>query len=65
MSIQKSIWTSLKLDVGELNIDKLKTVPADLSKLNSAVHNDVRTTEYNKVATKFNEIVSSRFFKKI
>ena len=34
---EKANLASLKLDVNELNIDKLKTVPDDLSKLGNVV----------------------------
>ena len=39
----------------------MKKVPADLSKLNSAVDNVVKKTEYNKLVTKVNTIESSGF----
>ena len=37
----KTDWSILKLDLGKLDIGKLKTVPSNLSKLNEIVDNDV------------------------
>ena len=40
-----------------MNVDKLKTVPADLSKLSNIVDNDVViTTVHNKLVINFNAI---------
>ena len=40
---------SLKSEVDKIDVDKLKTVPVDLSKLNNLVNNDlVKKTVYNK-----------------
>ena len=40
-----------------MNVDKLKTVPADLSKLSNIVDNDVViTTAHNKLVINFNAI---------
>ena len=40
----------MKSKVGELDVDKLLTVPVDLSKLNDAVKNDVaKKTAYDKL----------------
>ena len=36
-SAKKTHWTSLKSDVDELDIDKLKDIPSDLSNLKSKV----------------------------
>ena len=45
------------LDGDELDIDKLKTVPVDLSKLSNVVKNNVvKTTAYNKLVKKVNAI---------
>ena len=47
--------TGLKPKVDNLDIDKIKTVPADLSKLSNVVVNDVvKKTVYDKLVTKFN-----------
>ena len=46
-----------KTEVDKLDIDKLVPVPADLSKLSSAVNNEVvKKTEYDKLVTKVNNI---------
>ena len=37
----KSNFASLKTDVDKIDVDKLKTVPVDLSKLSNVVKNDV------------------------
>ena len=48
----KTDLTSLKTKVNNLNVDKLKTASADLSKLSNVVENDVvKKTVYNKVVT--------------
>ena len=53
---------SLKLDVDELDIDKLKTVPVDLSKLSNVVDNDVvKKTVFDKLVAKVNAIFTNRF----
>ena len=53
------------MDFDELDIDKLKTVPIDLSKLNNEVDNDVvKQTEYNKLLTKINTINTFGFILK-
>ena len=44
---QKYIWLALKL-----NVDKLKTFPADLIRLCNVVYNNVvKKTEYGKLVT--------------
>ena len=54
--------SSLKTEVDKLNIDKLATVPVDLSKLSNAVENDVvKKVDYNKLVTKVNDIDTSDF----
>ena len=53
---QKSDLGSLKAEVDKIDIDKLKTVHPDLSKLSNVVDNDVvRKTLYDKLVTKVNE----------
>ena len=48
---------NLKTEVDKLDIDKLATVPVDLSKLSNVVKNDVvKKTDYNKLVTKVNNI---------
>ena len=45
----KSDLASLKAEVDKIDVEKLKTVPVDLSKLSNAVNNDVvKKTVYNK-----------------
>ena len=45
-----------------MDIDKLKPVPADLSKLSNVAKNDVvRKTVYNKLVAKVNNIDTSDF----
>ena len=55
-SAAKSDLDSLKAEVDKIDIDKLKIVPPDLSKLSNAVDHDVvRKTLYDKLVTKVNE----------
>ena len=56
---------NLKTEVDKLDIDKLVSVPADLSKLSNVVNNDVvKKTEYDNLANKVNNIDTSRFILK-
>ena len=58
----KSDLASLKAQVDEIDVDKLNTVPVDLSKLNNVVNNDViKKTLYNKLVTKVNAIDTGVF----
>ena len=52
---------SLKVEVDKIDDDKLKTVPADLSKLSNVVNNDVVKKLYNKLVGKVNNIDTSEF----
>ena len=53
----KTNLANLKTKVDKLDIDKLKPVPTDLSKLSDAVKNDVaKKTEYDKLVTKVDNI---------
>ena len=62
---KKADLASLKLNVHELDIDKLKTVPVDLYKPSNVVDNDVvKKIVYDKLVTKINAIDTSGFFKK-
>ena len=46
-----------KVEVFEIDIDKLKTVPADLNELSNLEDNDfVKKTVYEKLVTTFNAI---------
>ena len=61
----KTNLASLKTEVDKLDTDKLKTVPVDLSKLSNVVKNEVvKKTVYDKLATKVNNIDTSRFLLK-
>ena len=58
----KSDLASLKVQVDEIDVDKLNTVPVDLSKLNNVVNNDViKKTLYDKLVTKVNAIDTGGF----
>ena len=49
----KTNLASLKTEVDKIDIDKLKTVPADLAKLNNVVKNDVvKKTDYSTKVTR-------------
>ena len=53
----KTNLANLKNEVDKLDIDKLKPVPADLSKLSDVVKNDVvKKADYNKLVTKVDNI---------
>ena len=55
--LKKTDLGSFKLDVDKLDFDKLKTTPADLSKLSNVLKNDVvQKTVYNKFLKKVNGI---------
>ena len=58
----KSNLAILKSEVDKIGVDKLKTVPVDLSKLSDLVNNDVvKKTVYNKLVTKVNNIDTTAF----
>ena len=58
----KSDLVSLKAEVDKLDIEKLGTVPVDLSKLSNTVKNDVvKKTVYDKLVAKVNNIDTSTF----
>ena len=58
----KSNLVNLKAEIDKIDIDKLKTVPIDLSKLSSVVNNDVvKKTVYDKLVAKVNNIDISGF----
>ena len=56
MLAPKTHLASLKTEVDNLDLDKLKTMPADLSKLSNVVDNDVIKTMYDKLVIKINAI---------
>ena len=61
----KSDLTSLKTEVGKIDIDKLILVPNDLATLSNVVKNDVvEKTECDKLVTKVNNIDTTGFFLK-
>ena len=50
--------TNLKTEVDKLNVDKLATVPVDLSKLSNVVKNDfVKKTDYDKLVAKVDKLI--------
>ena len=52
----------LKTEVDKTDVDKLKTVPVDLSKLSNVANNDVvKKTVYDKIVAKVNAIDTSGF----
>ena len=58
----KTNLANLKTKVDKLDIDKLKPVPTDLSKLSNVVKNDVvKKADYNKLVTKVGNIDTSGF----
>ena len=58
----KADLASLKAEVDKIDVDKLKTVPIDLSKLSNAVKNEVvKKTVYDKLVAKVNNIDNSGF----
>ena len=62
----KSKLAQLKAEVAKIDVDKLKTVPADLSKLSNVVNNEVvKKTVYGKLVAKVNNIDTSGFVLKI
>ena len=62
----KSNLSSLKTGADKIDVDKLKTVPVDLSKLSNIVNNDVvKKTLYDKLVAKVNNIDISGFVLKL
>ena len=58
----KTNLANLKTEVDKLDIDKLATVPVDLSKLSNVVKNDViKKTVYDKLVAKVDDIDTSGF----
>ena len=61
----KANLANLKTEVDKLDIDKLATVPVDLSKLSNVVKNNVvKKTVYDKLVAKVNNINTSALVKK-
>ena len=60
--VLKTNLTSLKTKVDKLDIDKLKPLPDDVSKLSNVVTNKVvKKTKYDKLVGKVNNIDTSDF----
>ena len=58
----KTILANLKTEVDKLDIDRLVSVPTDLSKLSNVVKNDVvKKNDYDELVTKVNAIDTIRF----
>ena len=58
----KSDFASSKAEIDKIDVDKLKTVPVDLSKLSNVVNNEVfKKTVYDKFVAKVNNIDPSGF----
>ena len=56
----KTNSANLKSEVDKLDVDKLKPIPTDLSKLSDVVKNDVvKKTDFNKLVTKADNIDTS------
>ena len=54
-----------KTEVDKIDVDKLATVPVDLSKLSNVIKNNVvKKTDYNKLVTKVDNIDTSGLVKK-
>ena len=60
----KTNLANLKSEVDKLDVNKLKPIPTDLSKLSDVVKNDVKKTDYNKLVTKVDNIDTSGLVKK-
>ena len=61
----KTNLANLKSEVDKLDVDKLKPIPTDLSKLSDVVKNDVvKKTDYNKLVTKVDNIDTSDLVKR-
>ena len=57
---KKSELTTVKLEVGELDIDKLKTDPTDLSRLSNAADNDTVGSDLSDELVKVNTTDSDK-----
>ena len=59
---QQNQFKSFKAEGDKIDIDNLKTVPADLSKIRNVVNNDVvKETIFDKLVAKINAINTSGF----
>ena len=59
--VLKKNLANLKTEVDKLDIDKLVSVPVDLSKLSDVVKRDVKRDLYDKLVSKVNAIDASEF----
>ena len=58
----KSNLAKLKAEINKIYIDKLKTVPVELSNLSNIINNEiVKKTEYDKLVAKVNNVDISGF----
>ena len=56
---------NLKSEADKLDVDKVKPIPTDLSKLSDVVKNDVfKTTDYNRLVAKVDHIDTSVLLKR-
>ena len=61
----KTNLANLKSEVDKLDVDKLKSIPTDLSKLSDVVKNYVvKKTDYNKLVTEVDHIDTSGLIKR-
>ena len=61
----KTNLANLKSEVDKLDVDKLKPIPTDLSKLSDVVKNDVvKKTDYNELVAKVDNVDTSGLVKK-
>ena len=59
----KTNLSTLQTEVDQLDIDKLVSVPTDLSKLSNLVKNDVvKKDVYDKLVTKVNNLILAGLF---
>ena len=59
------MWFSLKAKIDKIDVDKLKTVPVDLSKLSNIVKNEVvKKTVYDELVAKLSNIDLTGFILK-
>ena len=62
----KTNLAALKTEVDKIDVDKLKTTPADLAKLSNVVKNDVvKKTDYNTLKNKVDAIDTLKFVSRI
>ena len=58
----KSNLPKLKAGIDKIDVDKLKTVPTDLSKLSNLVNNEVvKKSVYDELVAKVNNVDTSEF----